>query len=273
MKLSNWLLPPEIKRHLDLVLRSFLKKEISFSENAVFKNICKENKRCFILGCGPSINQINLEPLKNELCISVSNFFVHKDFSLVSPKFHVFAPSHPPITESQFTNWLFEFSKYISDKQTVFYSHSDSRFIKKSNILDKINNYCYSVSKKEVDINNEIEFTKQIPNIMTVVHIAIYLAIYIGVKEIYLLGVDHDWLQSYGKSSHFYKENESKLAESGYDEYSYTDLETEFYSHYHLWKIYKEIKKYSIKHGIQIFNANPDSFLDVFPRKAYNSLF
>ena len=218
-------------------------------------------ERCFILATGPSINKENLEILKGENCITVSNFFVHSKFNSLNPIFHVFAPLHPPITIEQFESWLSDADAKMSNNVKVVLSLSDKLHAEK--IFKNKTRHFYLPGG-----DFPVELEKGIPPFQTVAHLAIYLAMYCGFEKIYLLGVDHDWLFNFGKGNHFYKENESKLFEAGHSEWNGVDLEMEFESHLKLWQIYKKIKST----GIDIVNLNPQSFLDVFPKSSLKDI-
>jgi hypothetical protein len=40
-----------------------------------------------------------------------------------------------------------------------------------------------------------------------------------------------------------------------------------------VWKLYRQIKVFAERQGIEIFNATEGSYLDVFERASYQSLF
>ena len=103
----------------------------------------------------------------------------------------------------------------------------------------------------------------------TSAQIGIYLACYMGIKEIYLIGCDHDWIKHVGESRHFYDEKKSALMQTGYNEWTKggaSKFEFALESTLKLWKRYGEIAEYAHQHGIKIYNATPGSLLDVFPR-------
>lgn len=229
----------------------------------------ESGKRAFILATGPSINTQDLKPLNSELCISVSNFFLHPDFKRIQPNYHVFAPSHHPITEAQYVVLIRDAEHHFPERQNVLLSITDKYVIEKHQLLAKANIYYYFLGHKALGSKREIDFTTQIPAIQTSPHIAIYLALYLGAKEINLLGVDHDWILHLNESRHFYKEKESALSKMGYDEAweRSKDYQTEFEDYVRLWKRYKDIRSYAGKRNVNIFNCTPQSLLDVFPRK------
>ena len=122
------------------------------------------------------------------------------------------------------------------------------------------------ISSSPLTAQGMINFSKRLPIIQTSPHIAVYLSLYLDVKEIYLLGVDHDWILHIGETRHFYDEKKSALAQTGYNEWLESDLGTECEAYGRLWKIYRQIRTYATKHKVVIINATTGSLLDVFPR-------
>ena len=228
-------------------------------------------KRCFILACGPSINTQDLTALSKECSISVSNFFVHPDFAKIHPEYHIFAGSHDPITDAQMVSWLKSAEKHFPSDQKVVLSIMDKYLIDQFNLFKKQKVYYYHLGGGGMNTSKDISFTGFVPTIGGIAHIAMCLGLYLGSKEMYLLGVDHDWLLHLGESRHFYKENESELVKGGYVEgpaKKERDLENDFAASVTTWKGYKKIREYARKRGVRIWNSTPGSLLDVFPRKS-----
>ena len=238
--------------------------------NKQLKNKYAGVKRCFIIATGPSINTVDLTKLQGEFIISVSNFFVHKDFQRLHPKYHIFAKSHKPITFEQFSAWLSDADKYFTDPElAVVLSEYDNNIVKAAALFKEHETYYYTYGG-----SFPVNFSKPLPPMKTVVHLAIYLAIYMGIKEIYLLGVDHDWVLNYGKSRHFYKENEHAMNRNSYDEWSYTeDIGVEFRNLAKLWDTYRMIRRECNRRGIKIYNSTPGSLLDIFPFRLIYEIF
>ncbi|MFI5153329.1 MAG: hypothetical protein ACHQET_08360 [Chitinophagales bacterium] len=238
--------------------------------NAPLENTAKESRRCFILATGPSIKSMDLSGLENEFCISVSNFFVHPLFNKIRPSYHIFAGIHPPITNMQVGNWWEDAANAMEGnaRTKVFINARDKK------IQDEFSAFRnrpvhYYLEGGRYPVN----FTKQLPEIQTVVHIAIYLATYLGIKEIYLLGCDHSWILHFGKSSHFYHESQHALTRNNYSEWSeIKDIGEEFRSYAVLWDIYRQIRTQALNKGVKIFNATPSSLLDIFPRRDLNEI-
>ena len=174
--LSYWLLPPNVKN----TLLSIYSKQVAFKdyrvERDIISRLCKKNskfkdihngERCFILATGPSIKTQNLRPLKNELCISVSQFYLHKDIQIISPKYYVLAPSHPPFDFNDVIKIFDGLGKCYSDDVTYFlgyssYIYSYYRFLETYSQYKNNNQYFinYSMSQplEESNYSKERKF-------------------------------------------------------------------------------------------------------------------
>jgi len=238
--------------------------------NAPLKNSAAGIERCFILATGPSIRTQDLSALQNEFCISVSNFFVHPLFQQLQPEFHIFAGCHPPITEDTMAGWWKDATQFMEgNARTKVFIHAADKALKdKYQVFEgrQVYYYCNGGAYP-------VDFTLPIPGIQTVVHIAIYLAMYLGIKEIYLLGCDHSWLQHFGKSMHFYEEKQHAFVRNNYSEWSSTkDMGDEFKAYANLWDVYRAIRTDAAATGTRIYNATPGSMLDIFPPKDFSQI-
>jgi hypothetical protein len=100
-----------------------------------------------------------------------------------------------------------------------------------------------------------------------VVIAALLLAIYSDYKQIYLMGVDADWMKNVwideqnrirSIDTHFYGEN---------DRTSSVKMHNVYLSLYFACKSYADIEEYSKHCGIKVYNMNPLSFVNVFEKK------
>jgi len=283
--LADWVLPLNVK---NLIKRKIgyvrlyqndpnLKKikEI-VQKNSQFKNI-HENQRCFILATGPSINKQNLEVLKDEICIAVSQFFLHPSIQIINPKYHVLAPFHSPFN-FQDNQEIFEgFQKSYSDDMIYFfgykpYEYSTFNFLQNNKNLAPQNSYFINYSFSE-QINDDNYKNKKIWDlcqnpfaIRTVIYSAIQISLYMGFKEIYLIGCDHDYLQDIKRvtNHHFYEEEKGI---SDVEHLSSFSRERWFEEYYYRWQQYRLIDEYAKSQGCSIFNATEGGMLDVFPEK------
>ena len=244
-------------------------------ENSKFKNV-HDGERCFILATGPSIKTQDLQLLQNELCIGVSQFFLHKNIKTISPKYHVLAPSHTPFDFSDL-NKIFDGFRQSYTNDTIYffgyspYIYSNYRFLEKYPQYKSSNQYflnysnCQSLNELNYNDKKIWDIDKNPFGIRTVIYSAIQVAMYMGCKEIYLIGCDHDYLTDTSRvtNHHFYKEEEGI---SDAEHLSYFTTERWFEEYYFRWKQYRLIREYAQQKGCNIFNATEGGMLDVFPR-------
>ncbi|MDP3445863.1 MAG: hypothetical protein Q8T08_23635, partial [Ignavibacteria bacterium] len=124
------------------IRRNYIRKtnitKLRFPENLKLKNLEINQKRCFILATGPSIKKMDLSPLKGELCVSVSNFFVHHQFDDLKPAYHVLAPSHPPITSSDYKSFLEDAFNHMKHPISIFMGDSDKHIVETMKIPSNV---------------------------------------------------------------------------------------------------------------------------------------
>jgi len=230
-------------------------------------------ERGFLLGCGPSINHHDLKLLKDEVCISVSNFFVHKDFQPISPQYHCVSGHHRPIREETYLDWLGDLQA-LSDDVMLVSPVADRALIHRRPIFAE-NRLCYAYpGATATDLKRGgIDFCKRIRQHETVGVLALQLALYLGLKDIYLLGFDFDYAQHMGESRHFYEEHEHRFVREGYDEWFIPNFAFHCESWLKLWGEFELMKDVAARQGSTIYNATRGGLLDVFPRVEYESLF
>ena len=85
----------------------------------------------------------------------------------------------------------------------------------------------------------------------------IQIAVYLGLKEIYLLGVDCDYTVG-SVSNHFYAEDKPDMTERSMAEMTLA---------------FQAAHQYADAHGIKICNANRGGNLEIFERVDFDSLF
>ena len=94
----------------------------------------------------------------------------------------------------------------------------------------------------------------------TITYSLIQIAVYMGINEIYLLGVDNSFSQPGPK--HFVDYEEDKLIELKRWELLEQRMES----------AYKEVKRYSKSNNIKIYNATRGGELEVFTRVDFDKI-
>jgi len=222
-------------------------------------------ERCFIIGNGPSLNNIDLTKLKNEITFGVNAIYTNEEKMEFLPTYYVvediFVAEDRKDEINKFKGSQKFFGNYfkycISDAQDVNWLNVRFRY-------DDYNDFPY-FSKNAL---------RQVWTGGTVSYINLQLAYYMGFKEVYLVGFDHSY--SIPKDV---KVNGTEILSLGDD---VNHFNKDYFGKGKRWHdprvdrmelSYLKAKKYYEKDGRQIFNASPGSKLNVFPLRDYNSIF
>ena len=264
--LREWL-PPIIYNYLISALPqiSFLLKPHPYlHQNATLKNSATK-KRAFLIATGPSLKNENLKLLQNEDCFSVSNFFLHEDLQLVHPKMHFFAPYHPPLVLDNFADWLKQADEKLPLDTAMVLGHSDIPLIEARNLFPKRKKYFLQLTNNILPSKVNLEKPVLAPQTGPLMIIPVLL--FMGYKEIYLLGCDHTVLRDFKKTiNHFYdKEKDSRVNAS--NSTAWTDIISSHQSSMNVFLQYQLYKDAIQKHypSVSIVNLSSDSWLDLFP--------
>ena len=289
---SFWTIPPGIENIIKNQIAEIKSKKYNNifdskkekSRTTLFHNIHK-GARCFILATGPSIKTQDLKLLKDEICISVSQFMLHPDIKIINPLYHIEAPTHPPLDFSYVktsfdgyknnyagrVNYFFGYYPYDYSIINFFYHHKEY-YNTNIHFID----YTKSRFLDDKNYNNKTvwDITRSPFLARTVIYIAIQVAFYMGFREIYLLGCDHDYLMNLTRNTdfHFYRDGESNTGKMDSKHYNSFSTEWWFLQYYYRWKEFRLMRDYLESRGCRIFNATNGGMLDVFPRVNYEDV-
>lgn len=249
-------------------------------KNKIFKNKHK-NKRCFILGTGPSINKIDMNKLKNDKCIFLSQFYLHNSYKYVNSEYHLFSGMSPHFSgkgsSEPWINFFKQIEQQISTSTNLFMNYLDRDFIIENNFFTNHNVY-YLYFKKSLNspFAGKIDASKALYEAGGVPVMAIQLAIYMGFSEIYLLGIDCTW-DSGTSNNHCYNHNDSVVDHLGYSREdimaNLSYIEREYRQFLGFLDQLRALDGFAKRAGCKIYNAAPGGKLDVFERIDFNSLF
>jgi hypothetical protein len=237
------------------------------ARNEVFRD-CHKGRRAFIIGNGPSINTQDLSLLRDELTFVSNAFCKH-------PVLDVWQPDYYFLTDPIF----FDGSEYARDffhelrgriqSSTYFVPHTAAAVVTKDALLKSDETFHVAMAGNLADdLSWTPDFTRVVPGVRTVVQLAMMAAMFMGCTEIYLLGMDHDWLSHAGAHTAFYQ-GAALANESTIDDWKYKDLMEAVLI---MWRGYESIKRVADAHNVRIINATRGGFLDVFERAEYESV-
>lgn len=158
--------------------------------------------------------------------------------------------------------YLLEIAEQYSEKPPVFIT--DIRAFDIFSNMQNIKKTIYLHAKKYPVKSIDVVLHKNTYGLMNVVSVCIASAIYMGFKEIYLLGCDYNAFCNFGRGHCYDDEEELKGISYNLAFYlKYYHLTTEF--HYLIAKFAKE-------NDIRIINLTDVSLLDAYPRAPVNSV-
>ena len=260
-----------LKRIKNKVLK-LIPSSSPFSSNVELLRTFNSYEKAVILGSADSINKLDITTFKNDLVITMGNFYEHPEINAINPKIHVFAASHPPITESVLRNWWQRCNEILPKNTMLLLEKRDQKIATEIFKDRKLYFYSYGGSLP-------VDFTKPILSPWSVTIVGLQLAIYCRISKIILLGVNHDW-QCIHKYTHFYSHEKPSLEyylkkeniSIAYEEQKQPFPKERLYREYELYQQYESLKKEAISLGLSISNGDPFSFFDVFPFDKQNQI-
>lgn len=230
-------------------------------------------ERCFILCTGPSVMSQDLKRLTGELVISVSNAYLHKDFSLFRPRYHCVPQiTYGLMTSEDVAAWFADMHGRIGDAEMVL-ANSEREFVAEKGLFAGRTVRYLNMQGDPHGPESGVDLTGEVLSPQSVSIMASMLALYMGCKEIYLLGTDHDQLLT-GKYTYFY----DKSPVSGKDITVYPDgtVSTKRYdelqAYARLWRQYRWLRLAAEKMGATIYNASHGGALDELERVDFDAL-
>lgn len=219
--------------------------------------------RCFIICNGPSLNAEDLTKIHENGDISFAANKIDKIFPKTPwrPTYYsVFDEGYQRTLLSTMQNVYCECQFYRTD------SYLTTRKIKGKKVLwlNTDGNRKYLDNPKFSENLSDITYA-----IATVTYISIELAVYMGFREIYIIGCDNSYGIEVLKDGTIVNHNKPSYFE-GSDK---NDSTKNIGSPWQMNIAYEYARKYADKHGIKIFNATRGGYLEAFERVDFDTLF
>lgn len=208
------------------------------------------NERCFIVGNGPSLTMNDLDMIKDEDCFAANLIYKVFDRTKWRPKYYVLIDRYADTGDSL-------------DNIDLPYLFIGDYYWKHRGMVNK-NAICIhadrAIGKEETKFSEDVD--KVVYGNYTVTHVMIQLAVYLGYKEIYLLGMDHSYALTYDENGKVIKDKsvKSHVFEDNNPNDVIADIEG-------MNKAYIVCRNYANKNGIKIYNVTRGGKLEWFERK------
>ncbi len=245
-----------------------------------------KGKRCFLIGGGPSVKELDLGQLKDEYTFAMGEFDNNPQFEALNPKFYVIGDS-VYFTEGESAHWNKQFEKKdrsINPNTIILVSLEARNYIEKHNLFKNHKLYYLGIQgimSQRFPFN--IDLDRYLPWPKNSMLLCMMIAVYLGFDEIYLLGCEHNFLsfnigRGPGKSISYNYAHKDEVTEADVknDEVIKRlavprDLNMTYEENIaHVYQLFKNYRLFRNKVSklypdIKIWNATPNSYLDVFP--------
>jgi len=228
-------------------------------------------KRIFLVGNGPSLNDMNLDLLENEDSIAMNRIELIYPKTKWRPSYYIFCSSN-----CQDRRWGKGWSKSVvkASKEPKTTPLIWNRY--KNNIennagesLDESTIFLDTFSENRVG-NDDCFSTNaedRLDKSGTTMNVALQLAYYMEYDEVYLIGIDSNWKtlsdskqNDKGDENHFHPEYHASIGNGAHE----------------FWRMnttHKTAKKFYDERGTTIMNAGINSAIDAYEKVDFNSLF
>ncbi len=251
-----------VNNYYDLLdeLNWYVKKPNKYLERMIkLKNIYSGN-RCFIIGNGPSLKIDDLEKISNEITMGCNGIIELYEKVNWRPTCFFFGDA---IFIKKNVRTIRDIDTIMSNCKLAF-TNIISELYDEYN--GKYNNLYFFYGKRGLQFSEKIE--EVIYQGYTTLYEMLQVAIYMGIKKIYLLGVDFSFRKE------VYENGKVVINDTINNHMELMDqVEQGIYYVNNILQAFQIAKMYADEHGIKIYNATRGGKLEVFERVNFDSLF
>lgn len=242
-----------IQKLLIIECKNYYRKLNKNSNNRSRINSLKNShngESCFIVGNGPSLSMEDLNSIMEYDSFAANLIFKIFDKTKWRPKYYFILDRYAD-TGSVLDDIDLEYL-FVGDYYWKY------RGMKNSNAICIHTERCLNENKVGFSSNAE----KVLYSHFTVTHAMIQMAVYMGYKRIYLLGMDHSYSLTYDKNGNVIKND--KISSHVFEDKNPNDVIANVEG---MNKAYISCKKYADENGISIVNVTRGGNLEWFERK------
>lgn len=240
-----------------------------------------KERRCFIIGNGPSLAISDLERLSKEITFASNTIYALYTYTDWRPTYYcandaIFCKQMMKDKESM---------RVLMDGCQVVFTSIMGEGIRYRNDGDMANQLFYMRLKKGESRNSlpcfSSDCSRDIYTAGSVTYAMLQLAVYMGFQKIYLLGMDFNYsVERHADHTVTRKENIcNHMKEIEQEEQRFYKAISERHNENYMADVdlqlagYLSAKQYADSHGIEIYNATRGGKLEVFPRVDFDELF
>lgn len=233
-----------------------------------------EGQRCFILGNGPSLAEENVSLLTNELLISCNQGQIFTEANGLKPRYHAFIDTI--FLGPEFSEFLDEMIRLQAINGTILLTSSQIAEAIRERVPDTdlfethqflISDYVRRPASRMPDLT-EAQF-----GFLSVVHMALTFAIFMGFKEIFLLGCDMDYFLDPGRTlRHSYGDGKfGPVGKTAGELFGWEQADLTAWC-LREFRGFEELRRIAEGQGCRIVNAGRSGALNVFERKSLEAV-
>lgn len=247
--------------------RYLLEKKF-LTQNSDLKDLFKD-QRLYIVCNGPSVKKQDLTLLAGQIVFTVSAGYLHTGIDKIHPKFHLIPALTftEKFTKDKAVHWLKEMHELLPKETQIVMSVNEQKLVQDHQLFSGRKIYYVSMVKSW---EQELAFnlTGRISRVQSVPIMGLLIAIYMGFKEINLVGTEHDSFQGEYKYAFNYEDHSTDV-ENG----AVISPQSEaFQVNYLLFEQYERIASFAQKFNLKVYNLTDGGVLNVFPRKRFPNL-
>lgn len=230
------------------------------------RNSCT-GKRCFVICNGPSLEAKDLTKIYEHVDISIAMNAIARIYNQTS-----WRPTYLSLTDDMvFSKKNYEMCR-TCEGGYKFYDRS--RYLRTLNVKGKKFYLAFNEAPSLLDkpIFNP-EATKMMPSIGTSAYACLEFAVFLGCKEIYILGCDMSYAVNVTRDGRIYYNDSGKEHFYGNND---DDLHTSDAEPIPTWQLeiaFNAAAEYARENGIKIYNATRGGMLESFQRVDIEELF
>jgi len=230
-----------------------------------------KGKRIFLVGNGPSLNDMNLDLLVGEDSIAMNRIELIYPKTKWRPTFYIFCSSNCGDSRwgKGWSNSVVAASNYEDTIPLIWDRYKSTIETKSGQSLHKSTIYLKSFTENSVGSDEcfSTNAEERLDKSGTTMNVALQLAYYMEYDEVYLIGIDSNWKTATdtltnddGDINHFHPDYHATII-SGEKEWERMN------------STHKTAKKFFDKRGTKIMNASVTSAIEIYPRVDFKSLF
>jgi len=230
-----------------------------------------KGKRIFLVGNGPSLNDMNLDLLENEDSIAMNRIELIYPKTRWRPSYYIFCSSNC-IDRRWGIGWsksVITASKEPKTQSLIWKRYKNAIERNGGEKLDESTIYLESLSENQVGKEDcfSTNAEKRLDKSGTTMNVALQLAYYMEYDEVYLIGIDSNW-----KTLENSKRNDKGDENHFHPDY-HASIEDGEYEFLRMNLTHKLAKRNFDSNGTKIMNAGYNSSIDVYPKVDFESLF